>query len=439
MQKGDAMCTFRQATAVAALGLLQCVGAGSAAFGHGRGQGESSPEVVIEWNQLLQSTIPATATVLGPRYYAMLHIAQFDAVNSIERRYTPYHTAVWASRGASTKAAAAQAARDVLVGLLPAQQAIYDAALAEDLEGIPPGRAAQGIAVGKAVAKKILEWRADDGSGDPQTPYVLPALPGLWQGATPGASAAFTQVPGVTPFALRSTTQFMPLRHPELSSPRYAADFNEVKEIGSSTSSLRSVEQTTLARLWAGATTSTTAFAVWNNAARDVARARGLALLQTARVYALLNSTVQDGLLTSMTSKLVYGLWRPQTAIRRAGEDLNADTAADAAWTSLLGNPPYPSYAGNMACIGASSARALELAFGSDAASFTVVWKGNTVNNVTNPDVSRSYASFWQLALQEADSRIWGGIHFRFDNDASLEMCPKAVDYAYARKMRPLH
>jgi hypothetical protein len=433
------MRTIRQATALVACGVLQCIGVAGAAYGHGGGHGTASPEVVIEWNQLLQSTIPATATVLGPRYYAMLHIAQFDAVNSIERRYTPYHTAVWASRGASTEAAAAQAARDVLVGLLPAQQAVYDAALAADLDGIPPGRAAQGVAVGKAVASRILAWRADDGAADPPTPYVLPPLPGLWQGATPGASATFTQVPNVTPFALRSTTQFLPLRHPELWSARYAADFNEVREIGSATSSLRSPEQTTLSRLWAGATTTTTAFAVWNNAARDVARARGLTLVETARVYALLNSAVQDGLLTSMTSKLVYGLWRPQTAIRRAGEDLNADTAADPSWTSLLGNPPYPSYAGNMACIGASSARALELAFGTDAASFTVLWKGNTVNGVANPDVSRSYTSFSQLALQEADSRIWGGIHFRFDNDASLENCPKAVDYAYARKMRTLH
>jgi len=94
---------------------------------------------------------------------------------------------------------------------------------------------------------------------------------------------------------------------------------------------------------------------------------------------------------------------------------------------------------GNMACIGASSARALELAFGTDAVSFTVLWKGNTVGTVTNPDVQRAYTSFSQLGLQEADSRIWGGIHFRFDSDASLEMCPKAVDYAYERRMRPLH
>jgi hypothetical protein len=158
-------------------------------------------------------------------------------------------------------------------------------------------------------------------------------------------------------------------------------------------------------------------------------------LLETARAYALMATSMMDGLMTSQTSKFVYGLWRPVTAVRRAEEDLNPATTADPSWTPLLGTPPYPSYAGNMACLGASAARALALVFGTNDIPFTVVWLGNT----GNPDVPKPYAGFWQFAQDEADSRVYGGIHFRFDNDASQVVCAEVAEYIHGHYMRPQH
>ena len=441
-QKGTLMNTRLKLKATLVLILLQCCAVVVRASDHrddARNQWNQSPEIVFRWNQLIQDTIPSTAGVLSSRYYAIVHIAQFDAVNAINHRYSPFHSHIWAWHGASAQAAAAQAAHDALVWLIPGSTATYDAALAADLAGLPAWSAAQGIEVGKIAAKRTIDWRATDGATTVGLPFVLPTLTGLWQSGTAGASAAFTQVPNIQPFGLLSTTQFLPLRHPELNSAQYAEAFNEVKQIGSATSGVRTPEQTQLARLFAGVITRTTAVAAWNNVARDLARSKQLSLVEAARVFVLLNVSQQDGLLTTHTGKFVYGLWRPQTAIRRADEDLNATTIADPTWTSLVPIPNYPSYPGNMACVGASGARALELAFETDAASFTVLWQGNVISGVPQPDVSKAYTSLSQLGLDEANSRIYGGLHFRFDNDVSRVACPKIAEYIFDNYMEPRH
>lgn len=390
--------------------------------------------VVIEWNQLLQDAIGTTPPLLQPRSFAMMHIAMFDAVNSIEPAYKRYRVKLGASQGASAEAAAAQAAHDILVTLLPASMPAYDAALAERLATIDPGPARQGIRVGKAVARRILEWRQEDGWETPPPPYVLPLLPGLWQPTPPGfAAAGFTQFPEVKPFALLTSTQYLPARPPTLTSEEYATAFNEVKEIGSATSATRTAEQTLLANVFAGVGYTTSAFAIWNNVARDVSRERDYSLIETARLFAQLNVSINDGLQTSHTSKFIYGLWRPVTAIQRADEDLNPLTAADPAWTSLLITPPYPSHSGNMACLGASAARALALNFGTNDIPVTARWVGA----MGNANVSQSYPGFRQLAEAEALSRIYGGIHFTFESTASQESCPKVSEYVFANYMTP--
>lgn len=395
--------------------------------------GDTSPEVVFEWNKLLQDTAPAALGPMQFRVYAILNVAIFDAANSIERDYGRFHTSVPASSGASVQAAVAQAAHDVLAGLIPGSKATYDAALAARLATIPPGRRQQGIAVGAAVAAKVLQWRANDGASAPQVPYELPPLPGLWQPAVPGVPAGLTQLPNMVPFAIESTTHFLPPRFPELTSAQYAEDFEEVKTVGSATSATRTPDQTQLAQLFAGVTTSTGVPVAWNNIARDASLHHHFSLMQTARAYALMTTAMMDGLLTSQTSKFVYGLWRPITAVRRADEDLNPATTADPGWSPLLGTPPYPSYAGNMACLGASAARALALAFGTDDVPFTVLWKGSGAN----PNVPKHYTGFWQFAEDEADSRVYGGIHFRFDNEASQMVCSEVAEYVHANVMRP--
>jgi hypothetical protein len=390
-------------------------------------------EVVIEWNALMEATVPNSAGVTLPRGYAMMHIAMFDAVNSIEGGYTGYHVRVPASGAASSDVAAAQAAHDVLVGLFPAATANADALLATRVVGTDPALAHVGAQVGKAVANKILQWRANDGWATPQT-YTPAPVPGVWRPTPPAfAAAGFVQAVDAQPLGLPRPYYFMPRRPPALTSQEYADAVNEIKAIGGATSAVRTAEQTQLARTWAGVGYRTQWAAIWNNVTRDAARSQQLGLIETARVFALLNVSMQDGVQTAQASKFAYGLWRPVHAIQLADQDMNDATTADPTWMPLLTTPPYPGYAGNMACIGASAARSLALFFGTDAMPVSATWTG--LNG--NANVTVSYGGFWQIAEAQALSREYGGIHYRFDSLASQDVCPKVAGYVFANYMRP--
>ena len=395
-----------------------------------------SAEVVIEWNAVMQ-TLHGTGPSPALRAYPMLHIAMFDAINAIAREYSPFRVDLQASRGASQTAAAAQAAYDILGALYPAQQARFDELLAEQLEGMPAGVVNQGRDIGRRAARAVLEWRTNDGWPStivPNPAYDPPPFPGWWEPTPPGFSGALlTFYPSVTPFGILTATQFLPPPPPTLTSARYAEDLNEVKDWGSATSSLRSADQTLFARLTAGVNTTTGFQHVWNIVAREAIRARGLSLLEAARAFAMMNVAIHDGLQTSFTSKFVYGLWRPVTAIRRADEDLNDATTADPSWTPLLTTPPYPTYAGNQACLASAAARALELAVGTDDVSYSVSWVGTP----GNADQTRFFTSFSSLVEQQARSRILGGIHFEFDSQGSYDSCPSVAEFVHANYMVP--
>jgi len=393
-----------------------------------------TPNIVVQWNQIVQTFFtPVHNPVL--RAAPMMHIAMFDAINSIENVYTPYHVQIEGSSGASAEAAAAQAARDVLTALYPSQEATFNEALESQLASIPPGLAQQGREIGRQAAQAILEWRTGDGWPPvvPAPTYTLPPFPGLWQPTPPANSLApFTFFTDVAPFALLTSTQFLPLPPPTLTSARYAQDFNETKLLGSATSAVRTPEETLMAQIFASVDTPIGFPHVWNIVAATVAEQQpDLSLLDTARLFVLVTVALHDGLQTSFTSKFVYGLWRPVTAIQRADEDLNPDTAADPTWTSLLTSPPYPTYAGNAACLSAAAARALQLSLGRDDVPFSIIWP--RTNGL--PSVTRSYTGFWQLADQQARSRIHGGIHFQFDSDASQAACVKIPEFTNANFM----
>jgi hypothetical protein len=395
-------------------------------------------EVVLEWNRILQDTVPSPHGVLTPRYFALAHIAIFDAINAIEREYEPYHVRVRVA-GASPEAAAAQAAHDVLIAINPAAAATYDSALAAQLGENPSGFVRRGAALGARVAREILEWRQNDGwVVSPFPAYSEPPLPGRWQSTPPNnPAAAFTHLQRATPLALHSATQLLPAPPPALTSERYAADLNEVKLIGRATGSTRTDEQTVIARLWAGIAasgsgTATNFLTVWNNIAADVIRERGLSMVDAARVFVLMNVSVHDGLQTAQASKFVYGVWRPVTAIRQADTDLNAATEPDPSWLPLLTTPPYPSYAGNMATIGASAARALQRAFGTDQIAVTARWR----QSGGQPEVTRQFNGFWEVAEQQSESRIYGGIHYRFDQVAAQQIGTSTAELVFANYMK---
>jgi hypothetical protein len=395
-----------------------------------------SVDTVVTWNRLMLAAVFAPGanppTVFSSRTPAVVSAAVFDAVNSFDRLYQPYATAIDVPAGASRDAAVAQAAHDVLVALLTGQNATLDAALAASLAGIAPRAAADGAAVGAAAARAILELRTGDGWEEPITPLDLPSLPGYWKPTPPNNPVAgFTNYPGVRGFIVDNGHHFMIEGPPSLSSELYASDFNQVKSWGSVNSPVRSAEQTLISQQVAGVGTSTQPQHVWNLAAADVARTRNWSGLELARAFAFVNMVLHDALLTSMTGKYAYGFWRPVTAIREADTDGNAATQADPNWLPLLTTPPYPSAPGNMACIGGSLSRVLERLAGQDNVPFSVTWTGTT-----GPTTTRNFNGFRELGDMQAYSRIWGGIHFLAETLSSLGQCSRLGDYAVDNVLR---
>lgn len=429
---------------------------------------DDAASVIVDWNQLAQKEIGGQP-FSQVRQYALLHIAMADAVVAIEGRYDAFMVPTRAPHGASAKAAAAQAARDVLAYLMPAKAATFDAELAADLKGISPGPKAAGIQVGKKVAAWVIAQRVNDGSdqatsnpgaspgpGQPPnegTPLIEPStLPGIWRQTFSGP-AVYSGWGKADPFAVLSPTQFLPEAFPQLESERYATDFNEVKKGSRPGGDLPtqpgaySYQQRT-ALLWAGGMASgltrtspavptpfvnvTNPFRLWYNVTRDAAQQERLSLVKTARLFALVAASIHDSLQTAHTSKFLYRLWRPETAIPHADEDDNAATEADPNWVPLLITPPYPSHSSNMTCIGAGAARMLRNVFGTDAKSYTAIW----YNSAGAPVFSEKFTSFKALAVHEGNSRVWGGIHFRFELDTSHNVCAQVADYIYDHKMQ---
>lgn len=397
-----------------------------------------APDTVLEWNRLLLTTMAtpgaASPTVFFTRYLAVVHVAIFDALNSFDRTYTPYVGYVTVPAEASRDAAVAQAARDTLVSLFPSQTASLDAALATQLARIPTEAAVAGARVGAAAAQAVLDARRDDGWSRTPPVVMLPNMPGYWQPTPPAnAPATFTHYPDVQPFVIGSATAFTVERPPSLTSRQYAEAFNEVKAIGGTTSTVRTADQTLVAQLYAPiATVTTTSIpALWQNLVRDLVRTHGLSDIAAARLYALVNVTFHDALYVSFSGKFLYNLWRPVTAIREAARDGNADTEADPTFTPLIGTPPYPTYPGNYACLASAIARVLARTFGRDDVPFSITWA-----QPSGPGITRSYNGFRQLADEAAMSRVYGGIHFRFDTTASFGVCIPMADYVFDNTFR---
>jgi hypothetical protein len=372
--------------------------------------GSARADVVTEWNQKAQQALMTanTSPIASSRALAIVQVAVFDAVNGIERRYTPIHVDFDAPAGASRRAAAVQAAYATLVKLFPSQKPTLDAERDASLASIASDDAAEdsqsitrGIAWGQQVADDIVLWRSTDGLVPAPPPFLGGMGVGQWRPTPPGfLPGAGPQFAHMTTWALNSPSQFRPSGPPALTSDQYAADLNEVKEIGSLNSSTRTAEQTQIAVFWNGNTP-----AYWNRVATLVADERHLTLSQNARLLALLNVSMADAVISCWDAKYTYVSWRPITAIRLASTDGNPATPEDAGWTPLLVTPNHPEYPSGHATVSPAAAVVLGTYFGNDAEF--------TLTSETLPGVVRAYNSFSEAADEAFDARIYGGIHFR--------------------------
>jgi len=230
----------------------------------------------------------------------------------------------------------------------------------------------------------------------------------------------------VTPYFLRSGSQFRPGPPPALTSAAYRRDFDEIKAIGSATSTTRTPRQTDIARFWVA-----TAPQVWNQAAQQLTLQRGLGVTPAARLFALLNAAGADAFIAAWDAKFTYGEWRPVTAIRAADTDGNADTAPDPAWAPLLVTPPFPDYPAGHTTYAGAAETVLTSVFGDHPGAFTL-------RSATAPGVELTYTSFAAVAADVVDARVWGGIHWRTSSEMGRSLGQKVGGYAVAHDLQPL-
>jgi hypothetical protein len=418
-------------------------------------------DAVTVWNG--NAGVAATAACLAPlnnplhesRIYAMMHVAIHDALNAIDRRSRPYAFDAQAQAGASSDAAVAAAARDVLVALiaqLPLElhtQACIDAGVASveaaytaALGAIPDDQGkVLGIQVGQAAAAAILDLRAEDGAVGPFLNFACPqdTSPGEYQ-CTPGTPfIAFEVWENVIPFVLKDSSQFRPGPPYAVDRKKYTADFNEVKSLGGddvTTPSARTADQTEIALFWWESSPLK-----WNRIARTVSADRGLNPWENARLFGLLNLALADGYIAMVDSKNHYNYWRPVTAIQTGDTDGNPDTPGDPMWKPLRPTPPNQDYASGHSIEGGAGAEVLKQFFGTDEIRFqdcsASLPAGSTCSDPT--PLLRWYTSFSQAADENAYSRILIGYHFRKSVEEGTEYGRKIGRRAANLFLRPVH
>jgi hypothetical protein len=306
-----------------------------------------------------------------------------------------------------------------------------DAARATSLAAIPNGTAKDGgIAAGELAAAAIIAARANDGATPAE--FYLPAStdPYQWQ-LTPGCSAlggAFANWPNVRPFGIDDPVEFRADPPPSLTSNRYAKAFDEVKRVGSLTSTERPQDRTDVARFYAA---SSPAY-VMNMAARQISVAQGRSLAHNARAFALINMAISDAAVASFGTKYHYTTWRPETAIHNADVDGNRKTEADATWAPLIVAPCFPSYASNHAGLSNAGAEMLRRLYGAGGHAITLT-------NPALPTLVYHYCQLKQITDDIDDARVFGGIHFRFDQDAGGVLGRAVATSVYTNNLRKIH
>ena len=389
-------------------------------------------DVVLQWNSILLNTIQATGKdggsgtppPLGARNQAIVHRAIYDAVLAAPR--------------ASDEAAVVGAASKTLIELFPTQKSTIESLRNEFLDAIPDSEAKEnGINIGQQAAIAILNDRNNDGSATAQAPYTPGNGIGDWEftfkdGETTDQQVGFIDealLPEwgfVTPFVIESGSQFRPFTFPQFNSPLYATQLNEVKELGEENSSARNSDQTEIAQFWGYDRNDTyRPPGQWNQIAQEVALDNGNTLEDNAELFAVLNTGLADAGIAAWDAKYVYEQIRPITAIREADEDNNPDTIADATWEPLLDTPPFPDYISGHSAFGGAASAILARFFG-DNTSFDIP-------SQELPGVSRSYGSFSQAANENADSRLFGGVHIDAANVDGVSVGQDVGNFVFDR------
>jgi len=403
------------------------------------GAAVAKADAVLDWNLTAVNTAIANgqSPFAQARYAAIVQLAVFEAVNAITGDYRPYLGSIVAPHGASADAAAVEAAYRVLSTYFPGSGSTLDPARASSLALIPDGQAKNdGIATGDAAASAMIALRANDGSSPAQFKIPGPAVPGEYQ-ATPSCPTVngikvgtLFQWQNVTPFGIPGVSEFLLDPPPALDSNQYAKTYNEVKTVGSaSANSTERPQDRANVVLYYAASTPTQVF---NQAARQVAAQEGgNALSQNARAFALINMALSDGAVTTFFNKYHYNFWRPETAIHAGDTDGNRKTDADPNWVPFIPAPCFPSYPSAHGTLSGAGAEVLRRLYGEAGHAITL-------SNPAVPNIVLHYGSFRQITDDISDARVYGGIHFRTDQDAGARLGRAVGTTVYQNNLRPV-
>ena len=394
-------------------------------------------DVVTDWNKIMFEAAlvpPATSPLVMSRNAAIVQAAVFDAVNGIERQYTPILVSAEAPKKASIRAAAIQAAYAILVRLYPGQKSFLDEKRAASLAALASATAAEksawitrGTEWGQTVADALWAARSTDSFTPAPPPFMGGMAVGQWRPTPPAmASGAGPQFAYMTPWVIQSPSQFRPEGPPALNSARYLADFNETRSKGNASSLTRTADQTIACLFWNGSSANS----FWNGVAVTLATERNLTQLNNARLLALLNLAIADAAIACWEAKYHYVFWRPITAIPLAETDDNPDTTADACWAPLFATPAHPEYPSGHSSLSGAAAAVLANQFG-NATTFTV--KSDVM-----PGVVRSFSSFSSALEEVKEARIFAGIHFRKACDDGQATGQAVATYVLGHALRPL-
>jgi len=425
----------------------------------GNAAGKSKPpadsaDSVYAWNLIAIDTLnglPGPAGGAAPAAQVSMGMvagAVYDAVNATTpKHFRPYLLDRRFGNAASTDAAVATAAYDVLANIVSTAPSLTDAArqttlqslatsYANSLAGVEEGPfKRQGVAAGHAAAEAMIAARQNDGRFGPSQ-WIPNPNPGHWSPLLdPSGNPLLDPTPwvgGVKPFVVESSSQFRPIDPLPINSHAYAVDVNEVKAIGSATSATRTTTQTYIARWW-----QSNPMISWNDVGTQLAKAAGFDALDAARLFAMQNLAGADAAINGWNAKYHFDYWRPWNAIRRAGEDNNPETVDDAPTWSPLFSAPYPEYPSGHLSLDGAHVDVLRMFFpDAPTGGFSITSRSTLI--LASDAKTRSFVSFSQTLAEIVEARIWAGLHFRTADVQGEILGRHVADYMAAHYFAPV-
>jgi hypothetical protein len=411
--------TMRSSVPVAIIGAWVAVGVPASAHAN----------VITDWDEtavtlvIPMASLSGTVPYVAQRMMGMVHTAMFDAVNSIEPRYKPYLVQLPADTATSKEAAAAAAAAAVLATIDARTADKMKEILASYLASIPDGAAkSDGVKLGHAVAAKVLEARANDGSDAPDD-YRPRTTPGVY---VPTAITLASMWPNVKPFAITKGSQFRPGPPISLNGKEWATDYNELKDYGGQNSAKRTAQQTETARFWL-----TGPPMAYHPFVRQLVTAKQMNILDSARFMALVAIGLNDATIAVLDAKYHYNFWRPITAIRNGDVVGNPDTDRDATWQPIANTPMHPEYPCAHCIQSGSVAGVVEAVLG------TADIPEIATTSPSAPGVTHRWTNMSAFTEEVANARIWAGFHYRFSTRVGTEMGLQIGEYVVKNVMQP--